>query len=354
VLAGITLVPPWWGVGAAAGLGAWCIVNSALEQAGTTALVMALGKAPPDMMAVAVADAFADGALSGAVGAILSGGACFSGEMLLDVEGGKKRAEAIRVGDRLASRPELEPEGPLAYKEVKAVFERWAPLWEVEVGGQVLRTTGEHPFWVEGRRGWVSARELLVGDLLRTKDGRLVAVARVEATGSWEKVYNWEIEDYHTYYVSAGLDAGSIWAHNNNCNPTRVNPKTGNVQSLRRSRGGSGPRRWQNVEEPRRRSAAQPMERDPQSARAGAGTRPPARSLEIQPGKGARAGGALSLDEAIAIVRAGGDVIAKDQSTARMIASQAGVGPPIFNGPHGPRQRLHFHPNPRTGGHVLF
>jgi hypothetical protein len=242
VQAGIMFVTTWWGVGAAAGLGAWCIVKEALEAAGIATAVNVWGGAPPDDLALSVAGAFQRGAL-GAVpglgnlldladsarafaegdvlGGVLSGmgafrtrGACFSGEMLLEVEGGKKRADAIRVGDRLASRPEWEPEGPLAYQEVKEVFERWALIWEVEVGGQVLRTTGEHPFWVEGRRGWVSARELVVGDLLRTKEGRLVAVARVEATGAWEKVYNWEVEGYHTYYVSAALDAESIWAHN--------------------------------------------------------------------------------------------------------------------------------------------
>jgi hypothetical protein len=242
VQAGIRLVTTWWGVGAAAGLGAWCIVKEAFEFAGFATAANVLGGAPPDMLAENVASAFQRGALAAipglgnlldlvdsarsfaegdVLGGVLSGmsafrmrGACFSGEMLLDVEGGKKRAEAIRVGDRLAARPELEPEGALAYKEVKEVFERWASIWEVEVGGQVLRTTGEHPFWVEGRRGWVSARELAVGDLLRTREGRLVAVSRVEATGSWERVYNWEVEDWHTYYVSADLDADGIWAHN--------------------------------------------------------------------------------------------------------------------------------------------
>jgi hypothetical protein len=187
-------------------------------QAGALRAIPGLGNI---LCAMDAMQAFAEGDVLGgvmsALGAVTRRGACFSGEMLLDVEGGKKRADAIRVGDRLASRPEWEPEGALAYKEVKGVFERWAPLWEVEVGGQVLRTTGEHPFWVEGRRGWVSARELVVGDLLRTKEGRLVAVARVQDTGVWEKVYNWEVEDYHTYFVSATADGASVWAHNAEC-----------------------------------------------------------------------------------------------------------------------------------------
>jgi hypothetical protein len=33
-------------------------------------------------------------------------------------------------------------------------------------------------------------------------------------SGKWETVYNWEVEDYHTYFVSASEDGANIWAHN--------------------------------------------------------------------------------------------------------------------------------------------
>jgi hypothetical protein len=133
---------------------------------------------------------------------------------LLLCEGGKKRAGAIQEGDLLWSRDEHDPDGPLVLKRVLRRFERTAKIWHVRVAGQVVRTTLEHPFWVENRQSWLPVGELHVGDVVRTDSGELLAVEGIEDSGRWERVYNWEIEDYHTYYVSASEDSASIWAHN--------------------------------------------------------------------------------------------------------------------------------------------
>jgi hypothetical protein len=117
-------------------------------------------------------------------------------------------------GDLLWSRDEFDPDGPLVLKRVLRRFVRTASIWHLGVSGQVLRTTGEHPFWVENRGAWVAVNELHVGDVLRTRCGLLLTVESVEDTGKWERVYNWEIEEYHTYFVSSSDDALSIWAHN--------------------------------------------------------------------------------------------------------------------------------------------
>jgi hypothetical protein len=146
--------------------------------------------------------------------------ACFTGDMLLRCEGGKKRADAIREGDLLWSRDEHDPDGPLVLKRVLRRFERTAKIWHLCLPGQVLRTTLEHPFWVENRQSWLPVGELHVGDLVRTDAGELLAVEGIEDSGKWERVYNWEVEDYHTYFVSASDNAASIWAHNT------ANPET--------------------------------------------------------------------------------------------------------------------------------
>jgi hypothetical protein len=125
--------------------------------------------------------------------------ACFTGEMLVDVEGGKKRADAVVEGDLLWSRDEFDPNGPLVLKRVEERFVRVSPVLHVRVVGRVLRTTGEHPLWVANRGRWLPARELKVGDLLRTRCGSLVAVEGLKDSGQVETVYNWRIADYHTY-----------------------------------------------------------------------------------------------------------------------------------------------------------
>jgi hypothetical protein len=141
-------------------------------------------------------------------------GACFTGDMLLLCEGGKKRADAIREGDQLWSRDEHDPDGPLVLKRVLRRFERTAKIWHMRVAGRLLRTTVEHPFWVENRQSWLPVGELQIGDVVRTDAGELLPVEAIEDAGKWEKVYNWEIEDYHTYFVSASEDAPNVWAHN--------------------------------------------------------------------------------------------------------------------------------------------
>jgi hypothetical protein len=103
-------------------------------------------------------------------------------------------------------------------KRVQAVYVRLAPIWEVGLAdGQVLRTTQEHPFWVENRREWRAVYELREGDLVRTEDGGLVAVASVRDTGVWERVYNLRVADYHTYFVGSEEWGFSVWAHNADC-----------------------------------------------------------------------------------------------------------------------------------------
>ena len=71
------------------------------------------------------------------------------------------------------------------------------------INGEVIETTDEHPFYVEGR-GFTAAKELKTGDEVRLEDG---TAARIESSETRQldrpvKVYNFEVEDYHTYYVS--------------------------------------------------------------------------------------------------------------------------------------------------------
>ena len=69
--------------------------------------------------------------------------------------------------------------------------------------GTKIDTTENHPFYVEGK-GWTAAAELKSGDVLHTKDGETETVSGVEVEKLEEavKVYNLEVEDSHTYYVS--------------------------------------------------------------------------------------------------------------------------------------------------------
>ena len=74
-----------------------------------------------------------------------------------------------------------------------------------------------HPFYVP-EKGWTSAIELRAGDILVTSNGEYVVVEKVqhEILETPVIVYIFEVEGYHTYYVS--VDAAqmcSCWCTTN-------------------------------------------------------------------------------------------------------------------------------------------
>ena len=79
--------------------------------------------------------------------------------------------------------------------------------------GEEIITTDNHPFYVQGR-GFINAGNLLVGDKLISVNGEdlFVEKHRVEEFDEPVDVYNFQVEDYHTYFVG---DC-AVWVHNNN------------------------------------------------------------------------------------------------------------------------------------------
>lgn len=68
-------------------------------------------------------------------------------------------------------------------------------------GEENFAATLEHPFWVAGR-GWTAAARLREGDILRSLHGRAsVQVVRVVDEGATRDVYNFEVEEAHSYCI---------------------------------------------------------------------------------------------------------------------------------------------------------
>ncbi|MBX9681170.1 MAG: HINT domain-containing protein [Gemmataceae bacterium] len=142
---------------------------------------------------------------------------CFTGETKLMARGswgcGYRRIDELTDDDEVLSRPEDNPNGPLAWKKVEQKFIRYAQILHVHVGSHVIRTTAEHPFWVKDF-GWKPAGELKAGDLLATDNGQWVAVEETFDTGEFETVYNLRVAEWHTYFVGDSGWLFCIWAHN--------------------------------------------------------------------------------------------------------------------------------------------
>ncbi|SDD18750.1 FG-GAP-like repeat-containing protein [Aquimonas voraii] len=122
-------------------------------------------------------------------------------------EHGRAAIETIAPGSRVYGRL---GDAPAAAFPVTEVFRRSVDaLTDVSTPGGVLRTTPEHPFWVE-QRGWVAAEDLAPGDPLLSRDGERVPVLGVEPVAQGAEVFNFEVEQAHNYF--AGDD--EVLVHN--------------------------------------------------------------------------------------------------------------------------------------------
>lgn len=127
-----------------------------------------------------------------------------------------KRIEEFREGDLILSRTETDPEGPLHASRVEKVFVRVGRIFELTVGGRLIRTTAEHPFFARSK-GWTRAVDLVPAEELLGHDGRWAVVGSARDTGRSETVYNLRVADDHTYFVGCEEWGFSVWAHNANC-----------------------------------------------------------------------------------------------------------------------------------------
>lgn len=140
--------------------------------------------------------------------ALRKGCNCFTAGTKVLTDEGEKPIEEIEVGDKVLAKD--DETGEMAYKEVEWLFQRDVEeTYNITVGGEVITTTDEHPFWIVGK-GWVESKSLVVGDVLTTSDGKELAIDKIEVKKEHKTVYNFKVKDFHTYFVS---NLG-IWTHN--------------------------------------------------------------------------------------------------------------------------------------------
>ncbi len=135
---------------------------------------------------------------------------CFVAGTLIKTDKGNKTIEEISVGDMVYSYNPLT--GDTGYKKVRRLYIHDAySLTKLTIAGEEVIATDNHPFYVEGY-GFERADEVIVGDQLQKADGSPVKVEKTELIHSEfpVKVYNLEVEDWHTYYV---MDEG-VLVHN--------------------------------------------------------------------------------------------------------------------------------------------
>lgn len=135
-----------------------------------------------------------------------------------------KAIQDIVEGDFVLSRDAQNPQAEVRLSPVVKLHHntsdhlRFVLITDVDGRQESICTTDEHPFWVEGR-GWTTAASLLPGDrLAEADDSNDAVVTRTlrEEHPEGIKVYNFEVNGDHSYFVTDAFNQADVaaWVHN--------------------------------------------------------------------------------------------------------------------------------------------
>ena len=140
-------------------------------------------------------------AFTGGMGKTLT---CFVAGTLVWTVNGLMAIEHIKAGDLVFAADEKNPT-QVALKPVLETYVRESSkLVHLTINGEEIITTYEHPFYVAGQ-GFVHASALFIGAELLDRNGKSLFVEQIyreELDGETRTVYNFKVDEYHTYCVS--------------------------------------------------------------------------------------------------------------------------------------------------------
>ncbi|WP_169977860.1 polymorphic toxin-type HINT domain-containing protein [Tautonia rosea] len=141
---------------------------------------------------------------------------CFGRGTPVHTDRGPRPIEDLQVGDLVLSQDTTT--GALSYRPIVATHHNPpSKTFEVRLEGETIVSSEFHRFWIAGR-GWVMARDLKVGDVVRA----LGRTARVEAItdGQVQPVFNLSVADSRSFFVG---DLGAL-VHDNSLPSTTLEP----------------------------------------------------------------------------------------------------------------------------------
>lgn len=124
-----------------------------------------------------------------------------AGTLVLMADGSKKRIEDIQPGDLVvAGDPQkgVERAEPVQYVIIGHGLKR---LYDIQVDGEVIEATYNHPFWVVELQAFAWAEDLVPGQHVLLADGRAPPIRAISHHEEITTVYNLSIANIHTFFV---------------------------------------------------------------------------------------------------------------------------------------------------------
>ena len=158
-------------------------------------------------------DGLITGMITGSISGALNPSFCFVAGTSVLTTLGKKAIEDIKVGDTVPCVDHITGEAS-EKKVISTSVNKVNRLVELDIDGEIIKCTETHPFQVKGK-GWVNAGDLKSNDLVYTKDWNTATVKSVNLIefDAPVEVFNFEVEDCHTYFV----DDLYVLVHNGSC-----------------------------------------------------------------------------------------------------------------------------------------
>ena len=209
-------------VGAATGAvvsGVQGAVEGYKETGNLDGTLRAMGKGAMKGAVQGAADGFVSGLMMGGISTGITtiangyGTFCFVAGTTVLTTLGNKAIETIEIGDTVPCVDHITGEFS-EKKVVTTTVNKVNRLIELDIDGEIIQCTETHPFQVKGK-GWVDAANLAPTDVVYTKDWNTATVKSVSLLELDEpvEVFNFEVEDCHTYFVGDGC----ILVHNASC-----------------------------------------------------------------------------------------------------------------------------------------
>jgi RHS repeat-associated protein len=124
---------------------------------------------------------------------------CFSDSTLIFTDEGLKPINEIQIGDFVWAYNDSTKEVKL--KQVIHTFSYVRQqIYQIYIDNTVLEATDDHPFFIEGE--WVKVKDIQIGDTLYLYQKEEIVVDSITIIPGETTVYNFTVEDFHTYFVS--------------------------------------------------------------------------------------------------------------------------------------------------------